>query len=262
MRNTWFVNMHLVCVLLISCGDDETANSSGGGPNDGTSSEVVGFTTADGINISAVLRTPEGLIEATPAVILIHSEETDKSEWVGSSFSNTLIDENFIFLAYDIRSYGSSESDEGDQEDLLVDPGRAYQDLEAAVLFLRSNPQVNLDRIGVLGTQLGASLACVGSGDQQLAIKTAVALSPSLASVQGISSNIFNFQIESVHYITSELAASGQEAQDAQQLFDQTLEPNQLTVVLNTSASGTEIFAREPALQEEVVEWFKQELKN
>jgi len=262
MRSIWFVNMHLVCVLLISCGDDETANLPGGGPNDGTSSEAVGFTTADGINISAVLRIPEGLIEATPAVILIHSEETDKSEWVGSSFSNTLIDENFIFLAYDIRSYGSSESDEGDQEDLLIDPGRAYQDLEAAVLFLRSNPQVNLNRIGVLGTQLGASLACVGSGDQQLIIKTAVVLSPSLASVQGISSNIFNFQMESILYIASEQAASGQEAQDAQQLFDQTLEPSELAVIPNTSASGTDIFARQPALQQDVVEWFKQELKN
>jgi len=127
---------------------------------------------------------------------------------------------------------------------------------------LRSNPQVNLNRIGVLGTQLGASLACVGSGDQQLSVKTAVALSPSLASVQGISSNIFNFQMESILYITSELAASGQEARDAQQLFDQTLEPNQLAVIPNTSASGTDIFARQPALLEDVVEWFKQELKN
>ncbi len=103
MRNIWLVNMHLVCVLLISCGDDETANSPGGGPNDGTSSEAVGFITADGVNISAVLRIPEGLIASTPAVILIHSEGKDKSEWVGSSFFNTLIDENFIFLAFDIR---------------------------------------------------------------------------------------------------------------------------------------------------------------
>ncbi len=147
------------------------------------------------------------------------------------------------------------------KEDLLVNPQRAYKDLEAAVLFLRSNPQVDLNRIGVLGTQLGASLACVGSGDQQLAIKTAVALSPSLASVQGISSNIFNFQMESILYIASEQAASGQEAQDAQQLFDLTLEPSELAVIPNTSATGTESFARQPALQEDVIEWFKLNLR-
>ena len=145
---------------------------------------------------------------------------------------------------------------------MLVNPQRAYKDLEAAVLFLKSNPQVDLNRIGVLGTQLGASLACVGAGDQQLAIKTAAVLSPSLASVEGISSNIFNFQMESVFYIASEQAAGGQEVQDAQQLLDQTLEPNKLTVVISSTASGTEIFAREPVLQEDVIEWFIQTLRN
>ncbi len=134
-------------------------------------SEEVSFTTADGIDISATWYTPKEGEAPFKTVVLIHQFNGDRHEW--DPFVSDFIERGYAALAYDIRGFGSSQNVPKDDEyyDNLI------LDVEGAVSWLKNRPDVISDRIGVVGAQLGGTVAYAASAYIE-DVKVSVAISP------------------------------------------------------------------------------------
>lgn len=258
MRVPYSIHFLALLVLLSSCGKgDDGVN---GILESRYISTNITFQTADNITIAATLDKPRELNSSVPAVLLIHANGREKSEWKSLNFHGLLKERNYIILSYDIRFHGDSESDQELQGDLLTNPNRAPLDLEAALDFLREDPFVDVSRIAVVGSKLGAELACVAVGSEALGVKTAISLTPIEVSVTTLAANQPNFQLESVFYVASELELNGFVAADAQRLFDKTLQPKKLTIISGSDASGTDMLIENNSIEEEMISWLENNL--
>ena len=136
-------------------------------------SEEVSFLTPDNKMISATWYTP--LKGQTPfkTVILVHEFNGDRHDW--DPFISGFIERGYAALSYDIRGFGSSQNvpKSGDFYDVII------KDVEGAVSWLLNNPDVQSDSIGVVGGQLGGTIAYAASAyiDE---IKVSVAISPAV----------------------------------------------------------------------------------
>jgi alpha-beta hydrolase superfamily lysophospholipase len=136
-------------------------------------SEEVSFLTPDNKMISATWYTP--LKGQTPfkAVILIHEFNGNRHDW--DPFISGFIERGYAALSYDMRGFGSSQNvpKSGDFYDVVI------KDVEGAVSWLLNNPDVQSDSIGVVGGQLGGTIAYAASAyiDE---IKVSVAISPAV----------------------------------------------------------------------------------
>ena len=110
--------------------------------------EEIRFPSDDGVDLSALLLTPE---RANGNVVLIcHGLAHDKKS--GIRFTQYLLREGYRLMAIDFRNHGESEGD--------VTTYGYYEkkDLLAAVEYLRKTYGPG-PRIGVLGASMGASIA-------------------------------------------------------------------------------------------------------
>ncbi len=251
----------LVCLVftwfMFSCSSDDNNNiiPSSDPMTPIPTSTNVSFETDDGIKIAATLDKPSDLNSPVPGIIFIHSDGQDKSEWRNLSIHTMLFEKDYILLAYDIRFHGESEKDQDLIGDIGTNPNRGPLDLKAAISFLKADPLVDSNRIAVIGSRLGAEMACVAAGSEELNVKTVIALSPVRSSVIPLSENTPNFQMKSVFFIASELELNGVKALDAQDLFDLTIEPKKIEIVLGSNASGAEITNGNNALMDEMLDW-------
>jgi alpha-beta hydrolase superfamily lysophospholipase len=76
----------------------------------------------------------------------------------------------YAVLTYDFRGHGQSEGH--------LDPPSAATDLETALAYLRSHPQVDPERIGLVGASMGG-MASVIVGAADSSVRTVVAISSS-----------------------------------------------------------------------------------
>jgi len=134
-------------------------------------SEDVSFSASDGITISATWYIPKELEAPYKPVILSHEFNGDRHDW--DPFISGFIERGYAILAYDIRGFGKSQDvskSEGYYDSLIGD-------IEGAVTYLKSRNDVIIDRIGIVGAQLGGTIAFSASGyiDE---IKIAVTISP------------------------------------------------------------------------------------
>lgn len=152
-------------------------------------SEDVTFSASDGITISATWYTPKEIEAPFKTIILIHQYDGDRHEW--DPFIADFINRGYATLAYDIRGFGKSQnvpkSDDGYYDTLLAD-------VEGAITYLSSRTDVNSEKIGVVGAQLGGTIAYSSSGylDE---VKVSVAISPAAdigSYIIGEGSDIFN----------------------------------------------------------------------
>ncbi|MEM7206452.1 MAG: alpha/beta fold hydrolase [Pseudomonadota bacterium] len=86
-----------------------------------------------------------------PAIVVSGSWTTVKEQMSGL-YANKLSGEEFITLAFDFRNFGESEGTPRFYES----PLQKVQDIENAVSFLQSLPQIDANRIGALGICAGS----------------------------------------------------------------------------------------------------------
>ncbi len=134
-------------------------------------SEDISFFASDGITISATWYTPKETESPYKTVILIHEFDGDRHEW--DPFITDFINRGYAALAYDIRGFGKSQN--VPKSDKYYDTLLA--DVEGAITYLSSRIDVDSDRIGVVGAQLGGTIAYSASGYLDK-IKVAVSISP------------------------------------------------------------------------------------
>lgn len=101
---------------------------------------------SSGMTLAAELHVPDGEPAARPAIVVGH-QTTAVKEQSASLYAARLADQGFIALTFDAAYQGESEGEPHG----LEDPFQRAEDFRAAVSFLTIRPEVDPDRIGVLG---------------------------------------------------------------------------------------------------------------
>jgi len=102
---------------------------------------------ADGTRLTATLHTPARV--PAPAVLLLHVANGSRHDW--APFAERLRAAGIAALALDFRGHGASAG--------RRDWERMAGDAAAALAYLRREPAIDHERIGVAGASLGASVA-------------------------------------------------------------------------------------------------------
>ena len=114
--------------------------------------------TSQGLKLVGDLRVPDDSpFEAggkLPALTLTGPLTGVKDQVVGN-YAERLADEGFVTLAFDHRNFGDSEGEPRQHED----SAGKLADLRDAVGYLASRPEVDPDRIAVVGVCLGGGYA-------------------------------------------------------------------------------------------------------
>lgn len=114
--------------------------------NDKVSHRKVTFTNRYGITLAADLYKPVGVETSLPAIAVSGPFGAVKEQSSGL-YAQTLAEQGFLTLAFDPSYTGES----GGQPRNVASPDINTEDFCAAVDFLATSPEVDPDRIGILG---------------------------------------------------------------------------------------------------------------
>ncbi len=109
--------------------------------------EAVRLTTADGVALAALYYTPPA--EAAPGVLLLHQRGGRKENW--TSFAQLLQKSGYAVLAVDFRGHGQSKG--------VVNWWGADQDVITAFDYLKARPEVDPQRMALIGASIGTQEA-------------------------------------------------------------------------------------------------------
>ena len=141
---------------------NETNAASALQPDDGSSKKVQ--FPSQGESVVGNLFFPEDykVTKKYPAIIVSGSWTTVKEQMAGL-YAKKLAKEGFITLAFDFRNFGES----GGSPRFHENPARKVQDIKNAVVYLRSLPTVDGEKIGALGICAGAMYTLMAAADDQ-----------------------------------------------------------------------------------------------
>ena len=220
---------------------------------------MIRFQTHDQVEISATVSVPKNNQENYPAVIFIHQGGSDKSEWTSTALYRNVVTSGMIAMAYDVRGHGLSEG--AADIALFDDPNRAPLDLQAALIYLGERDDVDLNRIAVVGSSIGANLACMAVGSSNYKVKTAVAISGKTSAALNLAGGPKNFsEFSSVFLLASELEQDGKRAKWAAELHKIASAPKRLEIIKGSNAHGVHIFKDDAGLQDRILNWLKETL--
>jgi len=123
---------------------------------------------SDGLALRGTLRVPAG---ADGSAVALTGPFTGVREQVTGLYADRLARAGLVTLAFDHRGFGASEGRRGHE-----DTQGKLADLRSAVGLLRSRPEVDADRIGLVGICLGGGYAV-----------SAAATDPRVRAVAGIA---------------------------------------------------------------------------
>lgn len=142
------------------------------GPSEPGAPMRVTFSTDDdaGVQIVGDLYVPDKT--PAPAVLALHQWNADRATY--KDFAKTMRDAGFVVLAIDGRGFG--ESTVG--ADGKVEPGwNTSDDIGAAIDYLKEQPSVDGQRIGIVGASYGASNALIFAADDPQDVRSVALLS-------------------------------------------------------------------------------------
>jgi uncharacterized protein len=132
--------------------------------------------TSDGISLAGHLYRPPGTrpTTVTPAVAMLGPFSSVKEQTL-PHYAERLADAGYTVLAFDSRGFGESETAEG-RPRWHYDPNEIIQDYCSAVSYLMTRPDVDADRVGVVGVCMGGGYAVsVGARDKRVKAVASVA---------------------------------------------------------------------------------------
>ena len=224
---------------------------------DGSSKKSVELQTADGVRVSGDWYRPSSKPDQKfSAVLLLHDFGEDRTVW--ESFITDLLKNKLAALSIDLRGHGTSLL-KGNQKltvdrTWLTDTKQFPLDLGAAINWLKSQEEVDQNRIAVVGAGVGANLAFVASGEYE-AVRSAVALSGNPVEAQTLAGDIKNFEPHSILYVaTAKDDSTGEYARQFEKL---TGFPVRVQVFEDSDAHGSKILQEIPEATTLVIDWLK-----
>ncbi len=117
--------------------------------------------TSDGLALSGVVRVPEGVraAERRPAVIVLHGFGSNKNSSNALGPSAMLEKLGYVTLRFDMRGCGESEGERG--RVICLDQ---VSDTRNALTYLARHPQVDPERIALLGSSFGGAVSVYTGG--------------------------------------------------------------------------------------------------
>lgn len=118
--------------------------------------------TRDGLQIVGMLHIPQKTSPKYPAILLLHGFTGHKAEshFMFTQLARSLANSGFICLRFDFIGSGDSE---GEFKDMTI--LTELQDARTALQFLMSQPEVDLEKIGLLGLSMGGCVAALLAGE-------------------------------------------------------------------------------------------------
>ncbi len=232
--------------------DAETLITPGGkDTNESTTlpaGEDLTLTSTDGVQLAAVFYPPEILNQDTNTLILVHEAYRDSSAWDG--FIDAAHQSGYAVISFDLRGHGKSQGEQ------MFDEAMDH-DLDAVMDWINSSPNLNEDRIAVVGASLGANLA-LRAGARYPQIKSLVLLSPGMLLWDiGVESAIIEYGRRPVLLVASEddgyPVFSVQRLNELGQGYDK-------LVIYPGEGHGTQMIADQPDLTPLMLDWLQQTL--
>ncbi|MFC0529187.1 alpha/beta hydrolase [Phytohabitans kaempferiae] len=118
---------------------------------------------SDGLRLEGIVHMPDDLKdgERRPAVMVCHGRLAIK-EWVPSRWVPYLTEAGYVCLAFDYRNLGTSEGTLG-----TIIPQDEVRDIRHALTFFQQQPEVDPDRIGILGWGLGGGVVIAAAAEDE-----------------------------------------------------------------------------------------------
>lgn len=140
----------------------------------------VEYNTDDGMIIKGNLFIPKSK-EKTPVVILLHSLGGTQKNW--EKFPYTLASKGYAVLTLDLRGHGQSIYNRKMQrrywQNFNADIFRKYpKDIILGIDNLKNYKQLDLSRVAIIGSGIGANTAAMAAPMRKYQIKTIVMISP------------------------------------------------------------------------------------
>ncbi|MFC2152286.1 alpha/beta fold hydrolase [Bacteroidota bacterium] len=202
--------------------------------------------TTNGIVTKATLTYKLDHTEPAPAIIFIHMGSANRYEWTNNALYQMCIDSGYVALAYDLRGHGESEGTIN-WITFTSDPDLLPKDLDDVITYLQAKEFVNPNRIGIVGGSMGAILAT--GATQYPDVKVAVALTSFYDAVESLYGTT---NINTVYYIAGE----NDNAYESQALFDVTLNPKKIDIILGSSSHSAALINTDER-RKEVFNWIK-----
>jgi alpha-beta hydrolase superfamily lysophospholipase len=126
-----------------------------------TASETRVKFASDGLQLSGIVRVPEGAVqgERLPAFIVLHGFGSNKNAGNVLAPQDMLSVMGYVTLRFDMRGCGESEGERG--RVICLDQ---VADTRNALTFLAAHPQVNPERIALIGSSFGAAVSLYTAG--------------------------------------------------------------------------------------------------
>ena len=156
------------------------------------------FPSFDGFELNGSLMLPKEIANNSkiPAIVLVHgSGANDRNETIGiiSPFlqlSEGLVNNGYIVLKYDKRNFTMMKNNQDTSNVMPID---FIKDAQATIKYLKTFPEVDPDKIIVIGHSEGASfLPYIVKGEK---VAAAVALSPGLIEITDLMVYQIEYQI-------------------------------------------------------------------
>jgi cephalosporin-C deacetylase-like acetyl esterase len=218
----------------------------------GTLAEV-SFQTEDGWTIYGNFRVPQNAPARVPAVILLHSGLSDRNAY--HELEGALARSGLAVLNIDWRGKGKSTGKGKYFELSKAERDKGYLDAKAAVIFLTSQSGIDPDRLGIMGTVIGAKYAMAAAVDEPR-IRTVVVLTGYIPTEK-----------EKAYVSTQKLpillvTSSGHKAvtQSLTELYSLAKGGGSELLVYKGGAIGYQLFEVDKDLLPRVVRWMKDKL--
>ncbi|HWP46212.1 MAG TPA: alpha/beta fold hydrolase [Candidatus Limnocylindrales bacterium] len=221
----------------------------------------VWFTTDDEVKISASWTVPAGEKKGKKIpLILVHHFGGSRVQW--DAFTPAFLEKGYAVLAIDLRGHGKSISkgktvlNAKAPDFLQQEAGNMVWDIKAAIKWLKTQPQIEGKKIGIIGGDLGANVAFVSAGTFK-EIRAAVALSPGIDRLIGVEVKKFN--PKSILFMATLGDGQGASSVAAEGLANMTEDPKE-TKIYRGKAHGIAILYGNPEAQEDIFAWLEQRL--
>ena len=259
----------LLCFILLLSSCSKSKNESGSSKfTDNLNANIVkkmelSFLTADDINIKGdyyYSNNSKDLKE--PLIILIHQFRSNREQW-NKTLIDSLINNGYKVLAYDIRNHGESGKSDVRIEDILTKTELAPKDLEAVIKWAKNQNSVDSTKIGLVGTSIDASLALYAR--YFLNAKSIIGISGGRSTFEGLTgindrsmSMIARQRINSVFFICG--SKDNDCLKDEEYIMNNyIMKPMQLKVY-DSDKHGKDLIQQYPDINNLILEWFRNNL--